>query len=79
MLIAYNNSTVKKLPWANSASEMCVNLNIYSLKEMLRILKFRFMSRFNVSNNIFILNIYNSACGLYYKNWYCWDNFVHIS
>ena len=79
MLIAYNNSTVMKLPWRNSASEMYVNLNIYSLKEMLRRLKFRFMSRFNVSNNIFISNIYNSACSLYYKNWNCWDNFVHIS
>ena len=37
--IAYNNSLrlFMRLQWCNSASEMFVNLNIYSFDEMLRI------------------------------------------
>ena len=42
---AYNNSLRRfmRLPWRNSASEMFVNLNIYSFDEMLRIFTFGFM------------------------------------
>ena len=51
--IAYNNSLRRfiRLPWRNSASEMFVNLNIYSSDEKLRIFTFGFMSRVSVSNN----------------------------
>ena len=39
--IAYNNSLRRfmRLPWRNSASEMFVNLNIYSFDEMLEYLR----------------------------------------
>ena len=43
-----------RLPWRYSASEMFVNLNIYSFDEMLRIFMFVFMSRVSVSSNLFI-------------------------
>ena len=51
--IAYNNSLRRfmRLPWRNSASDMFMNLNIYSFGEMLRTFTFRFMSRVSVSNN----------------------------
>ena len=60
--IAYNNSLRRfmRLAWRNSASEMFVNLNIYSFDKMLRIFTFGFMSRVGVSNNQFISSIYNS-------------------
>ena len=68
--IAYNNSLrgFMRLPWPNSASEMFVNLNIYSFDEMLRIFTFGFMSRVSVSSNLFISSIYNSPCRLYSNN-----------
>ena len=69
--IAYNNSLRRfmRLPWRNSASEMFVNLNIYSFDEMLRIFTFGFMSRVSVSYNQFISSIYNSPCSLYSNIW----------
>ena len=79
--IAYNNSLHRfmRLPWRNSASEMFVNLNIYSFDEMLRIFTFGFMSRVSVSNNQFISSIYNSPCRLYSNIWTWWDNLLHIN
>ena len=79
--IAYNNSFRRfmRLPWRNSASEMFVNLNIYSFDEMLRIFTFGFMSRVSVSNNQFISSIYNSPCRLYTNIWTWWDNLLHIN
>ena len=45
--IAFNNSlrSFMRLPWRNSASEMFVNLNIYSFDEILTKFTFGFMSR----------------------------------
>ena len=68
-----------RLPWRNSASEMFVNLNIYSFDDMLRIFTFGFMSRVSVSNNQFISSIYNSPCRLYSNIWTWWDNLLHIN
>ena len=68
-----------KLPWRNSASEMFVNLNIYSFDEMLRKFTFGFMSRVSVSNNLFISSINNSPCRLYSNIWTGWDNLLHIN
>ena len=49
---AYNNRLRRfmGLPWRNSASEMSVNINIYSFDEMLRIFALGFMSRVSVSS-----------------------------
>ena len=60
--IAYNNSLRRfmRLTCRNSASEMFVNLNIYSFDEMLGIFILLIMSRVSVSNNLFISSIYNS-------------------
>ena len=70
---------VYEITMAHSASEMFVNLNIYSFDEMLRIFTFGFMSRVNVSNNQFISSIYNSPCRLYSNIWTWWDNLLHIN
>ena len=79
--VAYNNSLRRfmRLPWRNRASEMFVNLNIHSFDEMLRIFTFGFMSRFIVSNNLLISNIYNSPCRLYSNIWSWWDRLLHIN
>ena len=65
--VPYNNGLSRfiKLPWRNSASEMFVNLDIYSFDEMLRIFTLGFMSRVIVSNNLFISSIHNSPCPQY--------------
>ena len=78
---AYSNSLrpFMRLPWHNSASEMFVNLSINSFDEMLRIFTFGFMSRVIVSNNLLILNVYNSPCRLYSNIWTWWNSLLHIN
>ena len=57
--IAYNNSLRRllSLPKHNSASEMFVNLNILSFRELLRKFVYSFQSRVIMSDNILLLYI----------------------
>ena len=52
----YNNSLRRfmRLQWHARASEIFVNLSIFFVDEMLRIVTFRFMSRAIVLNNVHI-------------------------
>ena len=65
--IAYNNSIRRLffLPKHNSASEMCVNLNIMSFGELLRKYVYSFRSRLGASLDCIIDNIYSSKALLY--------------
>ena len=85
LTITYNYSLrlrqLMRFPYGatSRASEMFVNLNIYSFDEMLRIFTFGFMPRVSVSNNQFISSIFNSPCRLYSNIWTWWDNqLLHI-
>ena len=55
------------LPWHNSASEMCVNLNIKSFGELLRVSVHGFRSRIIISRNFMLSSICNSSCSIYSK------------
>ena len=65
--IAYNNSIRRLffLPKHNSASEMCVNLNIMSFGELLRKYVYSFRFRLGASLNCIIDNIYSSNVPLH--------------
>ena len=67
--IAYNNSLRRFmfLPWRNSATEMFVNLGIYSFDEMLRIFVFSFRSRVTASHNQLICSLCSAHCSVYSK------------
>ena len=60
--IAYNNSLRKLLgiPKYNSASEMCVCLNIPSFDELLRKYVYSFRNRLVSSQNCILIRIYHS-------------------
>ena len=69
LIIAYNNSLRRfmLLPWRNSATDMFVNLGIYSLDEMLRIFVFSFRSRVTASHNQLICSLCSAHCSVYSK------------
>ena len=72
--IAYNNSIRRLffLPKHNSASEMCVNLNIMSFGELLRKYVYSFRFRLGASLNCIIDNIYSSNVPLHSDIWAWW-------
>ena len=67
--ISYNNSLQRFmfLPWRNSATEMFVNLEIYSFEEMLSIFVFSFRSRVSASHNQLIISLCSAHCSVYSK------------
>ena len=69
--IAYNNSIRRLfcLPEHNSASEMCVCLNIMSFSELIRKYIYSFRPRLSSSLNSVIDNIYMSIVPLYSNIW----------
>ena len=69
--IAYNNSIRRLffLPKHNSASEMCVNLNIMSFGELLRKYVYSFRLRLGASLYCIIVNIYSSNVPLHSDIW----------
>ena len=80
--IAYNNSIRRLfcLPKHNSASEMCVCLNIMSFGELLRkyIYMYRFRLRLSSSLNSVIDNIYMSIVALYSNIWAWWHTILTV-
>ena len=69
--IAYNNSIrgLFFLSKHNSASEMCVNLNIMSFGEFLRKYVYSFRSRLGTSLNCITDNVYSSNIPLHSDIW----------
>ena len=80
--IAYNNSIRRLffLPKHNSASEMCVNLNIMSFGELLRKYVYSFRFRLGASLNCIIDNIYSSnvPLGLHSDIWAWWHSILTV-
>ena len=77
---AYNNSIRRLffLPKHNSASEMCVNLNIMSFEELLRKYVYSFRFRLGVSLNCIIDNIYSSNVSLHSDIWAWWHSILTV-
>ena len=75
--IAYNNSIRRLffLPKHNSASEMCVNLNIMSFGELLRKYVYNFSFKLGASLNCIIDNIYSSNIHLHSDRW-AWSHSI---
>ena len=78
--IAYNNSIRRLffLPKHNSASEMCVNLNIMSFGELLRKYVYSFRFRLGASLNCIIDNIYSSNVPLHSDIWAWWHSILAV-
>ena len=78
--IAYNNSIRRLffLPKHNSASEMCVNLNIMSFGELLRKYVYSFRFRLGASLNCIIDNIYSSNVPLHSDIWAWWHSILTV-
>ena len=78
--VAYNNSLRRfmGLPWHNSASEMFVNLNIKSFRELLRVVVHGFRSRIIISKNFMLSSICNSSCSIYSKLWAWWRTLLYV-
>ena len=78
--IAYNNSIRRLffLPKHNSASEMCVNLNIMSFGELLRKYVYSFRLKLGASLNCIIDNIYSSYVPLHSDIWSWWHSILTV-
>ena len=63
--------------WHNSATEMFVNLRIYSFDEMIRIFVFSFRSRLTASHNQLICSLGSAHCSVYSKRWAWWNSLLH--
>ena len=77
---AYNNSIrmLFFLPKHNSASEMCVNLNLMSFRELLRKYVYSFRFRLGVSLSCIIDNIYISNVPLHTIIWAWWHSILTV-
>ena len=77
---AYNNSIRMSffLPKHNSASEMCVNLNLMSFRELLRKYVYSFRFRLGVSLSCIIDNIYISNVPLHFIIWAWWHSCLTV-
>ena len=74
--IAYDNS-IRRLFFFlkhNSASEMCLRLNIMSFGELIRKYVYSFRSRLGASLNCIIDKIYNSNVSLHSNKWAWWHS-----
>ena len=80
MKIAYNNSIRRLfcLHRHNSASEMCVRLNIMSFGELLRKYLYSFRLRLSSSLYSIIDNIYMSIAPLYSHIWAWWHTILTV-
>ena len=78
--IAFNNSLrrLMNLSKYNSASEMCVYLDIKSFGEMMRNNIYDFIQRLQESNNCIITSFLNSTVPITSHIWCWWRSMLHI-
>ena len=66
------------ISYYNSASEMCVNINIIAFGELLRKYGYSFRSRLGASLNCIIDNIYSSNVPLQSNIWAWWHTILTV-